>query len=135
MKIRTFIKTLLLVLVISSPALAWDNNITHPNLTNRAVDYLISTNPSFAYLNNYDHFNINTKPQLSCMDEGAVKEDYAKAQAVYERALAVKADGDLEAAGRVPRYAGRTASAAPAPGSLKVHLLEQDALVREALGE
>ena len=44
-------------------------------------------------------------------------------------------DGDLEAAGRAPRYAGRTASAAPAPGSLKVHLLEQDALVREALGE
>jgi 2-oxoglutarate dehydrogenase E1 component len=44
-------------------------------------------------------------------------------------------DGDVEAAGRAPRYAGRAASAAPAPGSLKVHLLEQDALVREALGE
>ena len=36
--------------------------------------------------------------------------------------------------GRVPLYAGRAASAAPAPGSLKVHLAEQDALVREALG-
>jgi hypothetical protein len=30
----------------------------------------------------------------------AVKDDYAKAQAVYDRALAVKADGDLEAATR-----------------------------------
>jgi 2-oxoglutarate dehydrogenase E1 component len=44
-------------------------------------------------------------------------------------------DGDVEAAGRAPRYAGRAASAAPAPGSLKVHLREQDLLVREALGE
>ncbi|MFI4945283.1 MAG: hypothetical protein ACHP85_18585, partial [Burkholderiales bacterium] len=31
-------------------------------------------------------------------------------------------------------YAGRAASAAPAPGSLKVHLVEQDALVKQALG-
>jgi 2-oxoglutarate decarboxylase len=44
-------------------------------------------------------------------------------------------DGDVGASGRVPLYAGRAASAAPAPGSLKVHLAEQDALVREALGE
>jgi 2-oxoglutarate dehydrogenase E1 component len=44
-------------------------------------------------------------------------------------------DGEVEAGGRLPRYAGRAASAAPAPGSLKVHLAEQDALVREALGE
>ena len=43
-------------------------------------------------------------------------------------------DGDVLASGRVLRYAGRAASAAPAPGSLKVHLAEQDALVREALG-
>jgi 2-oxoglutarate dehydrogenase complex dehydrogenase (E1) component-like enzyme len=43
-------------------------------------------------------------------------------------------DGDVEAGGRQPRYAGRNASAAPAPGSLKVHLAEQEALVREALG-
>jgi 2-oxoglutarate dehydrogenase E1 component len=43
-------------------------------------------------------------------------------------------DGDVEAAGRALRYAGRPASAAPAPGSLKVHLAEQEALVREALG-
>jgi len=43
-------------------------------------------------------------------------------------------DGDVFASGRTLRYAGRAASAAPAPGSLKVHLAEQEALVREALG-
>jgi len=43
-------------------------------------------------------------------------------------------DGDVEAGGRSPRYAGREASAAPAPGSLKVHLAEQEALLRSALG-
>jgi 2-oxoglutarate dehydrogenase E1 component len=43
-------------------------------------------------------------------------------------------DGEIEAGGRLPRYAGRAASAAPAPGSLKAHLAEQEALVREALG-
>jgi 2-oxoglutarate dehydrogenase E1 component len=43
-------------------------------------------------------------------------------------------DGDVDAGGRLPRYAGRDASAAPAPGSLKVHLVEQEALVRDALG-
>jgi 2-oxoglutarate dehydrogenase E1 component len=35
--------------------------------------------------------------------------------------------------GRVPRYVGRPDSASPAAGSLKVHLAEQEALVREAL--
>jgi len=34
---------------------------------------------------------------------------------------------------RVPRYLGRDASAAPATGSHKVHLLEQEAVVRQAL--
>ncbi len=43
-------------------------------------------------------------------------------------------DGEVEGRGRTLLYAGRAASAAPAPGSLKVHLAEQDALVREALG-
>jgi 2-oxoglutarate dehydrogenase E1 component len=43
-------------------------------------------------------------------------------------------DGEVLASGRTLRYAGRAASAAPAPGSLKVHLAEQEALVREALG-
>jgi 2-oxoglutarate dehydrogenase E1 component len=43
-------------------------------------------------------------------------------------------DGDVFASARPLRYAGRAASAAPAPGSLKVHLAEQEALVREALG-
>ena len=35
--------------------------------------------------------------------------------------------------GRQPRYAGRAASASPAPGQLKVHLAEQEALVQDAL--
>ena len=43
-------------------------------------------------------------------------------------------DGDVLASGRQLEYAGRAASAAPAPGSLKVHLVEQDALVKQALG-
>jgi len=43
-------------------------------------------------------------------------------------------DGDVEAGGRRPRYAGRPASAAPASGSLKAHLVGQQALVGEALG-
>jgi 2-oxoglutarate dehydrogenase E1 component len=34
---------------------------------------------------------------------------------------------------RVPRYLGRDASASPAPGSHKVHVLEQEAIVRQAL--
>jgi 2-oxoglutarate dehydrogenase E1 component len=42
-------------------------------------------------------------------------------------------DADVDTGGRRPRYAGRTASAATAPGSLKVHLAEQAALVREAV--
>ena len=43
-------------------------------------------------------------------------------------------DGDVLASGRQLEYVGRAASAAPAPGSLKVHLAEQDALVKQALG-
>jgi 2-oxoglutarate dehydrogenase E1 component len=34
---------------------------------------------------------------------------------------------------RVPRYLGREASASPAPGSLKVHIAEQEAIVEAAL--
>jgi 2-oxoglutarate dehydrogenase E1 component len=42
-------------------------------------------------------------------------------------------DGVVDTGGRVLRYVGRAASAAPAPGSLKTHLAEQEAIVREAL--
>ena len=35
--------------------------------------------------------------------------------------------------GRVPRYIGREASASPAPGSLKAHAEEQEAIVEAAL--
>ena len=43
-------------------------------------------------------------------------------------------DGAIaDAGGRVPRYLGRPAAAAPAPGSHKVHQQEQDALIAAAL--
>lgn len=77
MKIRKFVLAVLMVVMISFPAFAWDNNITHPSLTNRAVNLLISTTPTYSYLSYYSNFNINTKTQLTCMDEGSVKEDYA----------------------------------------------------------
>jgi 2-oxoglutarate dehydrogenase E1 component len=48
---------------------------------------------------------------------------------VRERLL----DGDVAAGGRELRYAGRKESASPATGSHKVHLAEQEALVRSAL--
>jgi 2-oxoglutarate dehydrogenase E1 component len=35
--------------------------------------------------------------------------------------------------GRVPRYIGREASASPAPGSLKAHNEEQEAIVEASL--
>jgi 2-oxoglutarate dehydrogenase E1 component len=42
-------------------------------------------------------------------------------------------DGVLDTGGRALRYVGREASASPAPGSLKVHQTEQEALLKEAL--
>ncbi|MGD8894881.1 MAG: multifunctional oxoglutarate decarboxylase/oxoglutarate dehydrogenase thiamine pyrophosphate-binding subunit/dihydrolipoyllysine-residue succinyltransferase subunit [Acidobacteriota bacterium] len=42
-------------------------------------------------------------------------------------------DGTVDVGGRTLGYVGRAASAAPAPGSLKVHVAEQEALLREAL--
>ena len=42
-------------------------------------------------------------------------------------------DGEVAAGGRVPRYAGRKASASPAAGTLKAHNAEQEALVADAL--
>lgn len=38
----------------------------------------------------------------------------------------------LEATGKIPEYAGRGSAASPAPGSLAVHKIEQEALVEEA---
>jgi 2-oxoglutarate dehydrogenase E1 component len=43
-------------------------------------------------------------------------------------------DGKVLGSGRTLQYAGRPESASPAAGSLKVHLAEQDALVKQALG-
>ncbi len=43
-------------------------------------------------------------------------------------------DGEVpDPSHRVPRYVGRTHLASPAPGSHKVHVLEQEAIVQEAL--
>ena len=42
-------------------------------------------------------------------------------------------DGLLDIGERTLRYVGRKPSAAPAPGSLKVHIAEQEDLVRQAL--
>jgi 2-oxoglutarate dehydrogenase E1 component len=43
-------------------------------------------------------------------------------------------DGPLGDSGRrVPRYLGRETSASPAPGSHKIHLLEQESIVRQAV--
>jgi 2-oxoglutarate dehydrogenase E1 component len=42
-------------------------------------------------------------------------------------------DDRVDPVGRTPAYTGRAESAAPARGSLKAHLAEQEALVREAL--
>jgi multifunctional 2-oxoglutarate metabolism enzyme len=44
-------------------------------------------------------------------------------------------DGDVRDVGRrIPRYVGRAPSASPAPGSHKVHVQEQDEIVREVIG-
>jgi 2-oxoglutarate dehydrogenase complex dehydrogenase (E1) component-like enzyme len=42
-------------------------------------------------------------------------------------------DGPMRELRRLPRYAGREESASPAPGSHKVHVAEQDAIVADAL--
>jgi 2-oxoglutarate dehydrogenase E1 component len=42
-------------------------------------------------------------------------------------------DGEVRAGGRLPRYAGRPASASPAAGTLKTHLAQQEALVADAV--
>jgi 2-oxoglutarate dehydrogenase E1 component len=41
----------------------------------------------------------------------------------------------MEPGRRTPRYVGRPASASPGTGSHKIHVTEQDALVRDALGD
>jgi 2-oxoglutarate decarboxylase len=42
-------------------------------------------------------------------------------------------DGEVPSGGRLPRYAGRRASASPAAGTLRAHTAEQEALVADAL--
>lgn len=78
---NTIVKKLVLaacaIALLASPAMAWDNVVTHPGITKKAVSYLISTNPSsYSYLGSYINFNIAVNPQLQFLDEGSVKEDY-----------------------------------------------------------
>lgn len=77
MDIRKLLIAIMALGLFTAPVHAWDNNITHPSLTNRAVDYLVASNPSLVYLANYAHFSLSSDSQLTCMDEGSVKEDYA----------------------------------------------------------
>ncbi len=77
MLIRRLFVTILILAFFTAPAFAWDNNTTHPGITNAAIDFLANTNPDYTFLENYAHFNINTDPQLTFIDEGSVKEDYA----------------------------------------------------------
>ncbi len=74
---QTLITSFMTILLLSSSLYAWDNNITHPNLTRSAVNLLVSTDGSYSYLNTYSNFNISTNTQLTFIDEGSVKEDYA----------------------------------------------------------
>ncbi|MEW6076322.1 MAG: choice-of-anchor D domain-containing protein [Thermodesulfobacteriota bacterium] len=73
---RMFI-TLCCVFIMASSALGWDNNVSHPGMTNAAADLLMGTHPEYGFLSNYTYFNLATDPQLTFMDEGSVKEDYA----------------------------------------------------------
>ncbi len=75
-KMRTFI-TLLSLFILISPALGWDNNVSHPNMTNAAADLLMGTYPEYGFLSAYTCFNLATDPQVTFLDEGSVKEDYA----------------------------------------------------------
>ncbi len=68
---------LTLSLVLPMKLLAWGNNITHPGITNKAVDFLIASDSYWSFLSDYSHFNLSTDPQLTYIDEGSVKEDYA----------------------------------------------------------
>ncbi len=63
--------------LFTAPALAWDNTVTHPSLTVRAVQYLVAVNPAaYGYLSSHVHGANPVSPQLTYIDEGSVKEDY-----------------------------------------------------------
>ncbi|MBI5843446.1 MAG: hypothetical protein HZB23_02110 [Deltaproteobacteria bacterium] len=75
--VKKLILAALALAIMSTPAFAWDNVITHPGITKKAVTYLISTNPTaYSYLGSYINFNLAVNPQLRFIDEGSVKEDY-----------------------------------------------------------
>ena len=87
--LKTPEKQFVLILLITfamfcqTSAFAWDNIVTHPGLTNRAVDLLTTTHPSYMYLQDYAHFDLATdsESQLTFLDEGSVKEDFGSSGA------------------------------------------------------
>jgi hypothetical protein len=54
----------------------WGNNVTHPKLTIQAMELLISEDARFSYLRDYLRSTNPGAPELRCLDEGSVKEDY-----------------------------------------------------------
>ncbi len=79
MKMIKIIAVSVLLTAFCSLSHAWDNNVVHPGLTNKAVDFLLAEDPAnFDELKNVSHFNIedHREKQLTFIDEGSVKEDY-----------------------------------------------------------
>lgn len=73
-------KSLILIFSLtffSSSAFGWDNINTHPKITQKAVNFLIQKDSAYSYLADYINFNLSTDTQLTFIDEGSVKEDYA----------------------------------------------------------
>jgi len=71
----------LLLIMGTYTVYGWDNNITHPGLTWKAVHLLADNKPEYNYLINYlwDEANpiLPETIQIKYINEGAVKEDYA----------------------------------------------------------
>jgi|GEM_PF-2392761 len=79
MKMIKIIAVAVLLTAFCSLSHAWDNNVVHPALTNKAVDFLLAEDPAnFDDLKNVSHFNIEDHrgKQLTFIDEGSVKEDF-----------------------------------------------------------
>jgi len=79
MKMIKIVAVAALLTAFCSLSHAWDNNIVHPGLTNKAVDFLLAKDPAnFDELKNVSHFNIeeHREKQLTFIDEGSVKEDF-----------------------------------------------------------
>ncbi|MBF0102661.1 MAG: hypothetical protein HQK77_17300 [Desulfobacterales bacterium] len=63
-------------LLVPYSLMAWDNVSSHPGLTIKAVEFLISKDARYSFLADYIYFNKATDQELTFLDEGSVKEDY-----------------------------------------------------------